>query len=101
MSLPKPVSPPVSEEVSHETPPTVRQDDSYTAVLIPLGAVAGMILLFALWTTDNLVIPGYSQRQANNDVVLFEMKLGSTDAVHHHVWGIGFVTVFVGVGAIG
>jgi hypothetical protein len=92
-------SPEQSPEFRDGFPPVLRRDDWFTAVLLPVGAVTGVILLFALWTTDRLLMPGYSGNYADSNVLLFGVAIGSTDVVGPAVWGIGFLLIFLLVGS--
>jgi hypothetical protein len=92
-------SPERSPEFRDGFPPVVRRDDWFTAVMLPVGAMTGVILLFALWTTDRLIIPGYSLNQADGNVVLFGTPIGSTEVVGPAVWGTGFLLIFLLVGS--
>jgi hypothetical protein len=94
--------PPASPQSIEELPPRVRRDGWFTAVFVPVGAAAAVIVLFGLWTTEILVLPGYTGQLAKDDVVFAEVKLGSTNDVHRHIWAIGFLLSFLGIGgAIG
>lgn len=92
-------SPERSPEVRDGFPPVLRRDDWFTAFLLPIGAISGVILLFALWTTDRLVIPGYTHKAPDADVTLFGVTVGSTELAHPAVWGIALLLVFTIVGA--
>jgi hypothetical protein len=67
-------------------------------VFIPLGAIAAVILLFALLTTDQLAIPGLSHRTLATEVSLLGVRLGSTSATHPYVWGFVFLGIFSLIG---
>ncbi|MSR52152.1 MAG: hypothetical protein EXS09_02550 [Gemmataceae bacterium] len=90
-------SPPESPQPSQH--PTLRHD-LFTAVLLPIGAIAGIIFTFALLTTERLVIPGYTGEHSSDRVSFLDLHLGTTDTVHHYVWGIGFLAIFSGVGTV-
>jgi hypothetical protein len=83
-----------SPDSSPHPPPPPRIGGAFTAVLIPLGAIAAIILLFALWTTDHLLIPGLGHKTAGTDVRLFGVRLGAAGDRDAIIWGIGIVTVF-------
>jgi hypothetical protein len=91
------MSPDLSPESPHGPPPP-RPDGAFTAVLIPLGAVAAVILLFALCTTDRLTIAGLTHKRTDGAVTLFDVRIGSTDFAHPGVWGVGFLAVFLALG---
>ena len=97
MNMPaeRPMVPDSSPESSPHAPATPRLDGAFTAVMIPLGAFAGIILLFALWTTDQLIIPGLSTEGVNDEVLLLNVRIGSTALIHAAVWGAGFLLVFI------
>jgi hypothetical protein len=73
-------------------------DGAFAAVMIPLGLVAGLIVVFALWTTEKIVIPQFTHKSADGDVRFFGAPIGSTELIHHNVWGIGFIVVFAAMG---
>jgi len=79
---------------SPHPPPPPRVDGAFAAVLIPLGLVAGLILVFALWTTDQIVIPNFTNKSSESAVTFVGLQVGSTDLVHHNVWGITFIVLF-------
>lgn len=87
----RPMTPDDIADSSPHPPPPSRPDGAFTAVLLPLGAVAGVILLFALWTTDQLVIPGPADRPAAQAVEVFGLRVGSTESVPQAVWAGGFL----------
>jgi hypothetical protein len=93
------MSPEQSPEIAG-VPPVLRRDDWFTAVILPVGAMAGVILLFTLWTTDRLMIAGYSSPHADNTVTLFGFAIGSTDIIPPAVWGIAFLVVFTFAGGV-
>jgi len=84
------------EPASH---PALRHE-LFTAVFLPIGAIAGIILMFAALTTEILVIPGFTSKHSETSVSLLDLQLGSTDNVHQYVWGIGFLATFVTVGSV-
>jgi len=90
-------SPPESPEPTQH--PSLRHD-LFTAVLLPIGAIAGMIFTFALLTTERLAIPGLTQKDSQANVTLLDIHLGTTDNVHQYVWGIGFLAIFTGAGSV-
>ena len=77
----------------------LRHDDWFTAVLLPIGAMTGIIVLFALWTTDRLIIPGISNRAPQGDITLFGLVVGSTDLAPLALWVAVLLAVFVLIGA--
>lgn len=87
-----------SESPEPSSQPALRQE-LFTAVFIPTGAIAGIILLFAVLTTEILVIPGFTPKHSETTVSLLDIQLGSTDNVHQYIWGIGFLATFVAVGS--
>jgi hypothetical protein len=91
-------SPERSPEFCDGFPPVLRRDDWFTAIMLPVGAMTGVILLFALWTTDRLLIPGYSTNHGTADVILLGTAIGSTDAVGPAVWCVGFLLLFLLIG---
>ena len=79
--------------------PNLRHD-LFTAVFLPIGAIAGIILMFAVLTTEILVIPGLTSKHSETTVTLLDLPLGTTDNVHQYVWGIGFLATFAAVGSV-
>jgi len=73
-------------------------DGAFAAVLIPLGLVAGLILVFALWTTDQIVIPNFTHQSSESAVTFVGLQIGSTEIIHHNVWGIAFIVLFAILG---
>lgn len=94
-----PASPERSPEFRDGFPPVLRRDDWFTAVMLPVGAMTGVILLFALWTTDRLIIPGYSINHADGNVVLFGTPIGSTTVVGSVFWCVGFLLIALLLGS--
>ena len=92
-------SPERSPEIRDELPIALRRNDWFTAVLLPVGAMAGVIVLFALWTTDCLIVPGFSTTQSEGPVTLFGVAIGSTEIAAATVWVIVLLTVFILIGA--
>jgi hypothetical protein len=91
-------SPERSPEFRDGFPTVLRRDDWFTAVMLPVGAMTGVILLFALWTTDRLLIPGYSANHGTGDVILFGAVIGSTSIIGPAVWSAVFLLTFLLVG---
>ena len=75
------------------------QHDLFTAILLPCGAVAGLILLFAMFSTDRLIIPGLLSPDSGEEVRLFDVPIGSTVSIHENVWGACFAVILVGLGS--
>jgi hypothetical protein len=60
--------------------------------------MTGVILLFALWTTDRLIVPGYTSNSTDRNIWLFGMAIGSADVVGPAVWSAGFLLISLLVG---
>ena len=83
---------------SPHPPPPPRLDGAFAAVMIPLGLVAGLILVFALWTTDQIVIPEFTHKSPGTEVKFLGVQIGSTSVIHHNVWGVGFILLLTLLG---
>lgn len=75
------------------------QHDLFTAIFLPIGAIAGVIFTFALLTTGRLVIPGFTEKPSIDTVTFLDVRVGTTDNVHQYVWGLGFLVAFAAVGS--
>lgn len=90
--------PHVSPEREEPPTPSRLRDDWITAVLLPLGAFAGLIVLFALGTTGRLVVAGVTEPRDDGLVSVFGTAIGSTDVLPGWLWASGWLALFVGVG---
>ncbi len=93
-------SPERSPEMRDEAPLALRRNDWFTAVLLPVGAMAGVIVLFALWTTDTLIVPGYSGARPGSNITLFGVVIGSIEIAPAVAWVIALLIVFILVGSV-